>query len=253
MLLTIDVGNTNVVLGVMEGQTVLHRTRFVTDRSADYTQPVAQALCEFGSPVLEGAILGSVVPEVNASLIVAVKAATGLTTMVVTPAMDMGMELCIPQPETLAADIIAGCVGAMALYPLPLAVVDMGTATTVVVIDKDARYLGGVIVPGVVLSLDALVGGASLLPDLTLSAPPQVICGETVQAMCSGSVYGAAAMVDGLVERMEKELGEPLTAVITGGIGTIVAPHCQRKAAFVPDLLLHGLQRLYERNKGAAQ
>ncbi len=249
MLLTIDVGNTNVVLGVMEGQTVLHTARIVTDPATDYTQPVAQALHRFGDLTLDGAILGSVVPEVNASLIAAVKVATGLTTMVVTPELDIGIKLCIPQPETLAADIIAGCVGALALYPLPLAVVDMGTATTVVVIDRDKNYLGGAILPGVKLSLNALIGGASLLPDLELKAPAQVICGETVEAMCSGSIYGAAATVDGLVERMEKELGEPLTVVMTGGISTIVAPHCGRQVAYEPDLLLHGLAYLYEKNK----
>ncbi len=249
MLLTIDVGNTNVVLGIMEGQTVLHTARLATDPTADYTAAVADALRGFGDVALDGAILGSVVPAVNDALIAAVKAATGLDTMVVTPALDIGMELCIPQPETLAADIIAGCVGAMALYPLPLAVVDMGTATTVVVIDKNARYLGGAIVPGVKLSLNALIGGASLLPDLQLKAPEQVICGETVEAMCSGSIYGAAAMVDGLVQRMEEELGAPMTAVITGGIGTIVAPHCRCQNHFEPDLLLHGLAYLYERNK----
>ncbi len=249
MLLTIDVGNTNVVLGAMEGRTVRHTARILTDPAMDYTAPVAEALASFGAPAFDGAILGSVVPEVNTSLIAAVKAATGLTTLVVTPDMDIGIRLCIPQPETLAADIIAGCVGALALYPLPLAVVDMGTATTVVVIDKDKNYLGGAIAPGVKLSLGALVGGASLLPDLELKAPEKVICGETVEAMCSGSIYGAAAMVDGLVARMEAELGQPMTVVATGGLSALVTPHCARAVAYEPELLLHGLAYLYEKNK----
>ena len=253
MLLVIDVGNTNIVMGAMDGYTVSCRTWIETDRAADteaYTRRIREALCSAGltSFAFEGAVLSSVVPSINDALCQAVKNLTGCTCLVVTTAMRTDMPILMEEPDTLAADILTGCVEAKAEYPLPLAVVDMGTATTVMVVDSQGCFRGGAIIPGVKLSLSAMVKGTSLLPDMELYAPEKCIGAGTESAMCSGLVYGAAAMVDGLVDRMEAELGEPMQVVFTGGLSGLVGPHCRRKVFFEPDLLLKGMVRLYEKN-----
>jgi len=251
MLFVMDVGNTNVVFACMDERRVLHqwRTRTKKEASADYyAEKIRSELVE-GS--FEGAILGSVVPEVNEALCAAARQVTGRDCMVAAPGMRTDMPILLEKPDTLAADIVAGCVGAMTEYPVPLAVVDMGTATTIVVVDGQGCYRGGAIAAGVKLSLEALTQGTSLLPDLEVYTPEKCIATETVGAMCSGAVYGAAAMVDGMIDRMERELGEPMTVVLTGGMAGMVSPLCTHETHCEPHLLLKGLVDLYRKNEKA--
>ncbi len=254
MLLAIDVGNTNIVLGYLDGTSVMARSRIVTRRDGDatpYVEDFRRSMRENGLTVqqIEGAILSSVVPETDAALIAATREVFACDCMTVQAGMRTDMTICIEQPETLGADIITGCVGALAEYGAPLAVVDMGTATTVVVVDKDNRYLGGAIIPGVKLSLQALTAGTSLLPDLSDLTPKKCIASLTEDAMLSGAVYGSAAMLDGLIDRMETELGQKMTVVATGGLAGCIVPYCTRPVAYEPELLLKGLAVLYEKNK----
>ena len=253
MVLTIDVGNTNIVLGCIEGNEVKSISRMATksqDLANDYALKMRQCfeLDGIDYQSFEGAILSSVVPQVNNAIKSAVRKLTGLECLVVGAGLKTGVNVKIDDPGTLAADLITGAVGALALYKPPVLVVDMGTATTIVALDKDGAYLGGAIVPGVKLSYSALASGTSLLPSIAIEAPEKCISTNTVDCMRSGAVYGTAAMVDGMIDRMEEELEQPVTVVATGGIARHIVPYCKRKIEYEPNLLLKGLSVLYQKN-----
>lgn len=253
MLLAIDVGNSNVVFAALRGTRVESRYRTETLRAGteeDYRAELAAFFTAGGISAadFDGAILSSVVPETDEAIMAAVRAVTGLSCLQVSADMELGMPVRIDRPETLGSDIICGCVAAKQMVGAPVAVVDMGTATTIMVVDREGACRGGAIMPGVKLSLAALTAGTSLLPDMTITAPGKIIATETVESLLSGAVYGAAAMVDGMVERMEEELGDPLQVVITGGLGAVTAPYCKRPVRYEPDLLFFGMAALYKRN-----
>ncbi len=253
MILTIDVGNTNVVLGCVENGEVISTSRIATkldDLSNDYALKMRQSfeLENIDSKKIDGAIMSSVVPQLNRAIRTAVKKLTGLDCMVVGAGIKTGVNVLLDDPGTLAADLLTGAVGALSMYKPPLIVVDMGTATTIVAIDKQGSYLGGAIVPGIKLSYSALAAGTSLLPSIAIEAPKRCIGRNTVESMKSGAVLGTAAMVDGMIDRMEQELGEPVTVVATGGLAGTVVPFCRRKIYYEPTLLLKGLAILYEKN-----
>lgn len=253
MILTIDVGNTNVVFGCIEDGNIISRCRMATntnDLANDYALKMRQCF-EFDGidyTKFDGAILSSVVPQLNTAIKAAVKMLTGLNCIVVGAGIKTGMNVKIDDPGTVAGDLITGAVAAAALYPLPLLVVDMGTATTIVAIDGDGAYIGGAIVPGVNLSYSALASGTSLLPNIAIEAPARCISTNTVDCMKSGAVYGTAAMIDGMISRMESELGTGATVVATGGIAGCIVPYCKHKIEYEPDLLLKGLEILYRKN-----
>lgn len=253
MILTIDVGNTNVVMGCVENGDVKSVCRLATnlnDLSSDYAMKMRQSF-EFDGidyKNFSGAILSSVVPQLNRAIKTAVKKVTGLDCMVVGAGLKTGVNIKLDDPGQLAGDLITGAVGALALYKPPLVVVDMGTATTIVAIDSEGSYLGGAIIPGIKLSYSALSSGTSLLPNIAIEAPKKCIGTNTVDSMKSGAVYGTAALIDGMIDRMETELGEPVTVVATGGLAGTVVPYCRRKIEYEPALLLKGLAILYEKN-----
>ena len=253
MILTIDVGNTNVVMGCVENGDVKSVCRLATnlnDLSSDYAMKMRQSF-EFDGidyKDFSGAILSSVVPQLNRAIRTAVKKVTGLDCMVVGAGLKTGVNIKLDDPGQLAGDLITGAVGALALYKPPLVVVDMGTATTIVAIDSEGAYLGGAIIPGIKLSYSALSSGTSLLPNIAIEAPKKCIGTNTVDSMKSGAVYGTAALVDGMIDRMETELGEPVTVVATGGLAGTVVPYCRRRIEYEPALLLKGLAILYEKN-----
>lgn len=253
MILTIDVGNTNVVLGCVENGVVISRSRLATktnDLPNDYALKMRQSF-EFDGVdyhAFEGAILSSVVPQVNRAIRSAVRKLTGLECMMVTAGIKTGINVKIDDPGTLAGDIITGTVGAVALYEPPIIIIDMGTATTMVVVDKEGAYIGGAIIPGVNLSYEALSQGASLLPSIAIEAPKKCIATNTVDSMKSGAVYGTAALIDGMIDRMEEELQSDATVVATGGLSGGVIPYCKHEIHHEPDLLLKGLAILYQKN-----
>lgn len=253
MILTIDVGNTNVVLASVENGKVLSRSRLATrrnDPANDYALKMRQSfeLDGIDYESFEGAIMSSVVPQVNMPIRDAVKKLTGLDCLVVGAGIKTGVNIKIDDPGTLGADLITGAVGAAACIKLPAIVVDMGTATTLTLVDKSGAFCGGAIAPGVEISLGALVSGASLLHNIAIEAPEKCIGTNTVDCMKSGVVLGAAAMVDGLIDRMEAEVGEPVSVIATGGIAGCVIPYCRREMKYEPDLLLKGLEIMYYKN-----
>ena len=196
----------------------------------------------------EGAILSSVVPQVNRAIRSAVRKLTGLECIIVGAGIKTGVNVKIDDPGTLAGDLITGTVGALSMYKPPIIIVDMGTATTIVAVDKDGAYIGGAIVPGVNLSFEALSQGTSLLPNISIEAPRKCIATNTVDSMKSGAVFGTAAMIDGMIDRMEEELGQSATVVATGGLSGGIIPYCKHEIKHEPDLLLKGLAILYQKN-----
>lgn len=254
MILAIDVGNTNIVIGCIDAGTIGSVVRIHTDTretEAEYTIKLKEIFYAYGmdSSAFDGAILSSVVPPVTESLRRAVKTLTGLECMIVGPGMKTGMNVRIDDPGTLAGDIVVGSVAAMHFYGAPVIVLDMGTATTAVVVDGKNCYRGGAILPGVKLSYGALAAGTSLLPDISITPPKKCIATNTVDSMRSGAVFGTAATIDGLIERMEQELGERCTVVATGGLASSITPYCKREIVCDDDLLLKGLWYLYVKNR----
>ena len=254
MILAIDVGNTNIVLGCIEDGEIRNIMRVHTNleaTAAEYAISLSQILQLYGvdTKALEGTILSSVVPTVTEALKAAVRQLTGHECMVVGPGMKTGLNLRIDDPGTLAGDLLVGAVAAMNCYGYPAIVMDLGTATTMTVIDKDGCFRGGAILPGVKLGYRALAAGTSLLPDISITPPPKAVASNTVDCMRSGAVFGTAAILDGLAERMEAELGYPCRLIATGGLASSITPNCRREIVCDDDLLLKGLWILWQKNK----
>ena len=254
MILAIDAGNTHIVFGCIEGEEIRQIFRAATDirMTADELAVKLKMFLEFAGlepDSFEGAILSSVVPPINTPLKDAVKMVTGLDVMCVSAGLKTGLNILIDNPAQLGADLVAGAVAALYKYSAPLIIFDMGTATTISVISRKGGYLGGAIVPGVVLSLNALSSGTSQLPKVALEPPKRCIGTNTIDCMRSGVVFSAAAMMDGMIERIEEELGYPATVVATGGIASSIVPHCRHKVICDSNLLLTGLAVLYRKNK----
>jgi len=253
MILAIDAGNSNVVIGCIENGEIVSKSRFTTDRNEQdygYAMKMCQAF-EFDCidcRSFEGAIISSVVPPITLPLKSAVKKVTGLDAMVIGAGMKTGLNVRIDDPGTLGADIVADSVAVIDRYKLPAIVIDMGTATTITAIDESKSFIGGAIVPGVHLSFSALATGTSLLPNISIEAPSKCIATNTTDCMKSGAVYGSAALIDGMIERMEEELGKSATVIATGGLAQRVIPYCKREIEYDPYLLLRGLEILYEKN-----
>lgn len=254
MILAIDVGNTHIVLGCIENGDILNIVRIQTNPHETTTEYAIKLkdimeLYEIDPNGLEGAIISSVVPPVTQVLTEAVKKLTGQDCMVVGPGMKTGLNIRIDDPGTLAPDILVGSVAAMEYYGVPAIIMDLGTATTIVAVDEHRCYRGGAIVPGVKLSYEALAAGTSLLPDISIVPPAKVIGTNTVDAMRSGAVFSTAASLDGMIDRMEAELGAPCAVVATGGLANAIAPYCKRAITCDDDLLLKGLWILYSKNR----
>lgn len=255
MLLAIDVGNTNVVLACIENGKIFSMSRLATNRNdlaSDYALKIRQSfeLDGVDTEKIEGAIISSVVPPVTEAIKAAVKKLLGIDCLVVGSGIKTGINIKIDDPGTAGCDLITGAVGALAKYAPPIIIIDMGTATTMFALDKNGAFIGGSIAPGVKLSYSALSSGTSLLPVISINeAPRKVISTNTVDCMKSGAIFGTAAMVDGMIDRMEEELGGDVTAVATGGIAGHIIPYCRKKIEFEPNLLLDGLEIIYKKNK----
>ena len=198
---------------------------------------------------IDGSIISSVVPQVTRSLSAAVKMLTGVVPLVADNTIRSDLTVQIDDPTTLGSDLLVAAVGALDIYQPPLIIIDMGTATTVTAVDADGAFRGGAIIPGVQLSLSALASNTSLLPSISLDAPPKAIGTNTVDCMKSGSILGTALLLDGMIDRMEAELGQKAAVVATGGLARCIVPICQHEILLNEDLLLIGLAVLYEKNK----
>ena len=253
MILAIDAGNTNIVLGCVEDGKVLFSGRIATDSlKTDMELAVIIknifSLNDIDASTFEGAVISSVVPPLNESLKSAVRLVTGKEAYEVSG--NEGLDLAIDEPDRLGKDLIVGAIAALDEFKPPIVMIDMGTATTIFVIDRNSRFLGGVIMPGIMISQKALSSIASLLPSISLSAPKSVIGKNTVDSMNSGAVFGNAAMLDGMIDRIEEELGDKVTAIATGGLSRFIAAQCKHKITYDENLLLKGLWLIYKRHSG---
>ena len=253
MILAVDIGNSNIVLGGIQGDNIAFEARLRTEptkTSDEYCIDVKIILDVYGfkREDVEGAIISSVVPQVLNSIKTAIKKLTGKTALVVGPGLKTGLNIRVENPSQTGADLVVGSVAALREHKPPLIVVDMGTATTISVLDDSGALIGGCICPGVKISLDALSERTALLPGLQLDQPRKAIGRNTIDCMRSGIMMGNACMLDGMVQRMEEELGQKATVVITGGIAKFVAPMCRTPMVYDKDLLLKGLAFLYREN-----
>ena len=253
MILAVDIGNSNIVLGGMEGMDIIFEARIRTDAtktSDEYSIDLKNILDIYGvrREQLEGAIIASVVPQVLNSVKTAIKKLTGKNSLVVGPGLKTGLNIKVENPSQVGADLVVGCVAALHSFQPPMIVIDMGTATTMIVLDQNGSFIGGSISPGVRISQEALTNGTALLPGLQLDAPRKAIGRNTIDCMRSGIMLAHACMIDGMVERMEAELGCKTTVVATGGIAKFVLPMCRTSILYDKDLLLKGLAILYREN-----
>lgn len=254
MILAVDIGNTNIVLGCIEGKEIVKEARMATDLIKTSDQYCAELkvmldLLEVDRHAIEGSIISSVVPPVLNSFKTAIIKLTGKAPLVVGPGIKTGLNILLDNPAMAGGDLIVGAVAALAEYKPPLLIVDMGTATTLTALDAKGNFLGGSIFPGVKISAEALSGKTAQLPAISLEAPKKAIGRNTIDSMRSGLMMGTAAMLDGMIQRMEEELGSPATVIATGGIARFVIPMCRREMIYDKDLLLKGLGLLYENNR----
>ncbi len=254
MLLAIDIGNTNIVIGCLENDDILFKARIATDRlrtSDQYGVEIKNMLETFGARKedISDCIIASVVPPVFNSVYTGVYKVIGKQPMVVGPGLKTGLNIHVDIPSQVGSDRIVAAVAALSEYTAPLVLIDMGTATTVEVVEPENTYLGGVIFPGVMVSLDSLTSRTAQLPGISLDKPKNVIGKNTVDCMRSGMMYGTASMLDGIIDRIAEELGHTSTIVATGGLAQFITPLCKHEIILEKDLLLKGLNIIYKKNK----
>lgn len=253
MILAIDMGNTNTVIGGIDEEKTFFIERVTTEQGRTDTEyaVVIKNILEMHQlhiSSIEGAILSSVVPPLNSTILSAVEKVTGFPALLVGSGMKTGINIMMDNPKTVGSDQIVDAVAASHEHPLPLIVIDMGTATTLCAVDKKGNYTGGVILPGLNVSLNSLSSKAAQLPYISLEVPSHVIGKNTIDCMRSGIIYGNADMIDGILDRMAAEIGEEPTIIATGGLSRFITPLCRHKIIVDDALLLKGLLILYRKN-----
>ncbi|HVS31622.1 MAG TPA: type III pantothenate kinase [Thermoanaerobaculia bacterium] len=252
-LLVVDVGNTNIVLGIYRGDELASSWRLSTarDRTADEYGILAKQLVDGSARApLDGAIVGSVVPPLNSVVSEMVRRYFGVEPLFVEPGVKTGIAIHTDNPQEVGADRIVNCVAAFETYGGPCVIVDFGTATTFDLVTKDARYVGGVIAPGLTISAEALFARAARLPRVDIRRPESVIGTNTVVNMQSGLFYGYLGLVDGILARIKKEIPGIKRVIATGGLATLFAEDSEYIDEFDPELTLKGLKIIYDRNQG---
>ena len=254
MILAIDIGNTNIVVGCIDDQHTAFIERISTVRTKtelEYAVDIKTILDihHISPDQLSGAILASVVPQITDIVRIAAEKILHKSVMILSPGVKTGLNILMDNPSSVGADLVAGAVAGIRYYPLPLIIIDMGTATTLCVVDENKNYIGGMILPGVGISLDALTAKASQLSGIGIEPPKRIIGKNTVECMKSGVLYSSAGAMDGCISRIEEELGRTTTVVATGGLAKKIIPFCKRKIILDEDLLLKGLLEIYEKNR----
>ena len=253
MILAVDVGNTNIVIGCCKENKIEFVERLSTDPNATVLEYAISfknvlELYGIGQEDIDGAIISSVVPSVTLTIKSAIKKIVNVDSMVIGPGLKTGVNITLDNPAQLGSDLVVDAAAGIAEYPLPLIIFDMGTATTVSVIDENKNYLGGMIIPGVNVSLNAMISQTSQLPRISLEPPKRIIGKNTRECMKSGILYSTAASLDGIIDRVESELGKKATVVATGGLAGSIIPHCTKKIILDDELLLKGLIVIYNKN-----
>ncbi len=253
MLLAVDIGNTNIVLGGFIDDKLKFVARIATNQHKtedEYATKIKSILSlhEVNIREIKGAIISSVVPPLNSVMKKAIRIVYGVEPLLVGPGIKTGINIVCDNPSTVGADLICACVAAHHIYSSPSLVIDMGTATKMMVVDKTGAFIGVSIIPGVNIALKALASGTAQLPQISLEAPGSVIGKNTIDCMRSGVVYGNASMIDGMIDRFNEEMREDLKIIATGGLASTIIPHCRHAIIIDDDLVLKGLKILYEKN-----
>lgn len=254
MILAIDIGNTSISLGGFEGDKLCFVVRLSTDTTKtedEYASKILNILNLHGvnRDIVDGAIISSVVPPLNTIIKSAIKLAYGVDALMVCPGIKTGIGILCDSPSSVGSDLICSCVAANTLYSAPALIIDIGTATKMIVTNKNGAFIGVSIIPGVMMGLNALSDGTAQLPKVSLEAPATVIGKNTIDCMKSGVIFGNASMIDGMIDRINREVGEELPVLVTGGYSTVIAPHCNHHMTIDKDLVLKGLNIIYHKNK----
>ena len=254
MLLTADVGNTNIKLGIFDGDELRYKLRFSTNDKMTSDEFAVELytffqIYDIDYKKIDGSIISSVVPKVTQPLVDAIEIVMGVRSLIIGPGLKTGMDLKVDRPETLGGDIVCGCVGTYEKYGGPLIVIFMGTATVVAYVDENCAYRGGIIAPGVGISLDALTSRGALLPAVDLMAPKKAICTNTVDCMRSGIMNGTSCMLDGMIDLFMRETGKSCKIVATGGLAPQMIQNCTHEIVYEENIILNGLKSIYAKNR----
>lgn len=255
MILTVDVGNTNIKVGAWDNNELAFVTRLQTNPLATSDEYAVTLLnlfriVDFNRTQFDGAIISSVVPQLTSQLSQAIKQIIQVPdVLLVSPGLKTGLNIKIDDPATLGSDLVCAGVAVASKYPLPAIIIGLGTATTMFVINEKSEYLGGTLAPGINISLNALSSETAQLPHISLGEPTKIIGTNTVESMLSGVVYGNASMLDGMIRRINKELGvEKSTVIAGGGLAQFILPHCEEKIILDDNLVLEGLRIIFNKN-----
>lgn len=255
MILAIDIGNTNIVVGCFDKEKILFVERVSTDHKKtelEYAISLKNVLEIYGirPQNIEGCIISSVVPPLTGVLKTSAGKIISGEVLVVGPGIKTGLNILMDNPASLGSDLVVDAVAAIHEYPVPLIFIDMGTATTISVVDEEKRYRGGMILPGIRVSMDSLTSRTAQLPRIGTEPPKKLIGRNTVDCMKSGMIYGNASCIDGMIRRIKKELGKKdITVIATGGLSKLIIPYCEEKIIYDNELLLKGLRLIYEKNR----
>ena len=253
MILAVDIGNTNIVVGFLDKTNIVAQGRVGTDKKKtdmDFLIQLKLMLSVYSIKTqdIEGSILSSVVPEITNEVAHAITMLLGHNTFIIGSGIKTGLNIKIDNPKSLGADRVCDAVCVIEEYKTPAIIIDMGTATTLSVLDDKNNHLGGMIIPGMKTSLDSLSDHASQLPFISLEAPKNLIGKNTVECMQSGIIYGNTCMLDGLIDKIKDELKSDVNVIVTGGLGKLIIPYSKHKITYDPNLLLKGLYYIYKKN-----
>lgn len=253
MLICIDVGNTHIVIGIYKDVNLLSSFRFKTDANItedEYGIKLKNILniCNITTEEIEGAIISSVVPTMDSILEKMIIKYLDITPIFVGPGIKSGINIKIDDPRQLGSDLLVGAVAAVSKYGYPVIIIDMGTATTLSVVNSNQDFIGGIIIPGVISSTSSLIKATSRLEEAKFDKPKYLVGRNTVNSIQSGMIYGTSSMLDGLIRKVKKENGES-PVILTGGIANRIAPFLEEEVILDNNLILDGLRILYEKNK----
>lgn len=253
MILAVDIGNTNILIGCIDDKKIY----FVEQAATDIAKTELEYAVEFKTVLelyginmkeIQGAIISSVVPPLVNTIKQAIAKIVNVRQIVVGPGVKTGLNICMDNPGQVGSDLVVHAVAGIRCYGAPLIVIDMGTATTVSVIDEKKNYIGGMIFPGVRVSLESLVDKTSQLPRISLEAPKRTIGKNTIECMKSGIVYGQASCLDGMIDRVAEEIGVLPKIIATGGPAKVIVSHCRHSVIVDDELALKGLKIIYDKN-----
>jgi len=252
MLLALDIGNSNITIGAFDKDELIFTARMKTDRLRTENQYAIELLdilkLYIKKFTFSAAIISSVVPELTEIIKKAVFDVTACEPIIIGPGIKTGLNVATHNAGEIGADLIAGAVGVAEKYPLPAIVVDLGTATKIYIVSDKKEFVGGMIAPGIRISMDALANECSQLPTVSLTAPKKAISLNTTECMQSGIVFGFASLIDGMLERFTKEYGEVKTVVATGGLSKPIIKNCKAEIQLDENLILDGLRAIYKKN-----